>query len=216
MVARIDRDLGAHAPVGMGHRLLRRGAGHLLARSRSRNGPPEAVRIRRATRSRRVGCKHLEDRRVLGIDRDHRPAGPLAPLRSRAGPAQTRLSLLARASDRARSRAAARVGRQARDADDGRHHPVGAAAAAASTTAVVAGGGLDARAGQARRAAPAAGPRPSITASCGPPAQRLFGQPRDVAPAVRATISTRRSRRLGLVEQVQGRDADRAGRAQDA
>ena len=49
MVRRIDRDLRAHAPVGMGHRLLRRRAGHRLRGSSSRNGPPEAVRISRAT-----------------------------------------------------------------------------------------------------------------------------------------------------------------------
>ena len=55
---RIDRDLGAHRPVGMGHRLRRRRRGHLLAASESRNGPPLAVRINLATSSERLPARH--------------------------------------------------------------------------------------------------------------------------------------------------------------
>ena len=40
-----------------------------------RNGPPEAVRTMRRTSSRRPALKRLENRVVLGIDRQHRCAG---------------------------------------------------------------------------------------------------------------------------------------------
>ena len=67
-----------------------RGARASASRVQPRNGPPEAVRISRATRSASVRLQHLEDRRMLGIDRDHRAAGrlgacPAAPGRRRPG-----------------------------------------------------------------------------------------------------------------------------------
>ena len=55
---RIDRDLGAHRPVGMRHRLLGRDVAHLGSSVQSRNGPPLAVRMIRRTRSGRAGSKH--------------------------------------------------------------------------------------------------------------------------------------------------------------
>ena len=53
-----------------------------------RNGPPEAVRIRRETCCAVLDLQHLEDRRVLGIDGDHRAARQLA--RCARGPGRRR------------------------------------------------------------------------------------------------------------------------------
>ncbi len=47
----IDRDLGAHGPVGMGDRLARGVTPAISARVQPRNGPPDAVRISRSTLS---------------------------------------------------------------------------------------------------------------------------------------------------------------------
>src|SRR3990167_11286507 len=71
----------------------------ICSRVQVRNGPPDAVRINRATRSMQSGCstwKIAECSESTGMTLP--PA--LREASSRAGPAQTRLSLLARSEER--------------------------------------------------------------------------------------------------------------------
>ena len=120
---RIDRNLGAHVPVGMGHRLLGRRLGHVgqrpVAERPARRGQDQPL-----DGGALAGVEHLEDRVVLGIDRQQHAARLAAPRRSAARPAQTSASLLASATMRAAPRR--RQGRrQPGGADDRRHHPFG-------------------------------------------------------------------------------------------
>ena len=106
----IDRDLGAHRPVGMGDGLLRRGRRPSASRrpgaERPAGGGEDQARRPAAAHA---GLQHLEDGRVLGIDRDHRAArrpGPCA-----AGPGRRRPGSPCWPGPRsAPARAAARVG----------------------------------------------------------------------------------------------------------
>ena len=66
----------------------------------SRNGPPDAVKMRR--RQPPAGwVEHLEDRVVLGIDRQQRAAADSLMVSHKSSPAQTSASLLASATMRA-------------------------------------------------------------------------------------------------------------------
>ena len=113
----VDADLGAHGPVGVAHRLLGRRAAPSRPRVQPRNGPPEAVRISRSTPRRLAAGQRLEDRVVLGIDRQQRGAAARRTSRMNRAPAQTRHSLLASATMAPR-RTAASVGPQPGGADD--------------------------------------------------------------------------------------------------
>jgi hypothetical protein len=91
---RIDRDLGAHRPIGMGDRLARGGGAHLveaLVAERSAAGgeddPPHAVGT--------GAVEALEDGIMLGIDRQQLGPARSAPPRSSDAPAETSASLLA-------------------------------------------------------------------------------------------------------------------------
>ena len=99
-------------------------AARIASRVQVRNGPPEAVRMMRLTSSRRTGAQRLEDRVVLGIDRQHASRPPPRRVRMNSAPAQTRHSLLASATVAPRS-AAASVGFKSGRAADRSHHPVG-------------------------------------------------------------------------------------------
>ena len=102
----------------------------------------------RLTSSRRPGAERLEDRVVLGIDRQHGRAGRPRRVRMNRPPAQTRHSLLASATVAPRSTAAS-VGFSPTAPLIARHHPVGRPLRRLDQR-VFAGGGLDAAAGQAR------------------------------------------------------------------
>ncbi len=80
----------------------------MASRERSRNGPPEAVRMRRSTVSVGFAPQRLEDRIVLGVHRQqHAPLRRTSSISS--APAQTRHSLVASATIAPR-RIAVRVG----------------------------------------------------------------------------------------------------------
>ena len=107
---------------------------HLARAARSRNGPPLAVRMIRRTLSGRALVEALEDRIMLGIDRQQGRAARRARPRIISAPAETRASLLASATVPPPSSAAI-TGLSPARADDRRHRPVGAG-----------GGGLERRA----------------------------------------------------------------------
>ena len=89
-----------------------------------RNGPPDAVRMMRSTASALLDIEALEDRVVLGIDRQQgRPvrAGPRRCIEI-AG-ADQRFLVGERDDGAAPHRRQRR--REARGADDRRHHPIG-------------------------------------------------------------------------------------------
>ena len=121
---RIDRDLRAHPPGGVGEGVVDGGPLAMRERDQVRKGPPEAVRIRRSNMASmerhlrvcwRAKCSLSTGRRwtpVLGIS---------AMTRS---PAMTRASLLARAMSLP-ARMAATVGVSPTEPDESRHHHVG-------------------------------------------------------------------------------------------
>ena len=105
---RIDRDLGAHAPVRMRDRLLRASRGAIASNGRVAERPA-AKRSGRCGRPRRgAGLEDLEDGVVLAVDRQERRAVPLDLVHERRR-RRPGTSLLARATMAPR-RIAARVG----------------------------------------------------------------------------------------------------------
>ena len=70
----IDRDLRSHRPGRMPQRVVAGHAARGRAAVRPRNGPPDAVRIRRLTSSDRAAVQALVDRVVLAVDRQHEHA----------------------------------------------------------------------------------------------------------------------------------------------
>ena len=124
----IDRDLGAHVPVRMGDRLLRRDRGHPSARSMVRNGPPtrsgSAFRPRPGARSRKPGRSHCARNPPAAARRRCADLAPSSARRRRPGiPCWPRRR---RAPAHRRQRR-----RQAGRADDGGHDPVAGRSAAA-------------------------------------------------------------------------------------
>ena len=212
---RVDRDLGAHPPRRVAERLLGGDAGEVV-RVPSRNGPPDAVRIRRATLVQVLADQALPDRGVLGIDRAQpgragspmgragrvaapsRRAAPRASGMTRCPPA-TSVSLLAVATTLpARER-----GEDRPEADDaaGRHD---------DEVDVVARRQLHERPRRGRRRLEGRATVRGAVTGCG------------AAPA-RASVARscpRRARRSGTLrvarEDVERLAPDRAGRAEDA
>ena len=119
----IDRDFGAHRPIGMGNGLR----GRRSARSRSavavRNGPPLAVRIILET-SDRCDCRQGTEKSHYARCRPEAASRPILPAASVIrSPAVTSASLLARATVLPASTAAI-VGLKSGAADDRGHDQV--------------------------------------------------------------------------------------------
>ena len=119
----IDRDLGAHRPVRMGHRFRRGRGAHALDRpgaersaARGEDDPPNGLRM--------GAVEALEHRIMLGIDRQQgRAARPRGLGHQRAGGDQR---LLVGEGDRSAAFEGAHHRRQACGADDRGHRPFGA------------------------------------------------------------------------------------------
>ncbi len=161
-------------------------AADIDCRSQVRNGPPDAVRIRRATALFQFSCS---DWKMAECSESTGTTAPPAFLEvsSRAGPAHTRLSLLARAT-RVPRLAAVRVGARpaAPTIDDITQEA--SMSAASVTAALPAAVWMPAPFSRSR----SSGSRlsSSITAICGRQARACSARRSTLRPAVRATIST--------------------------
>ena len=120
---RIDRDLRAHAPVGMGDGLLRRGPAHLLdaafAKRAAARGQDDPARSPRPGRNRSTARSHCARCRPAAR---WRPQRATSCMNERAG-ADQHLLVGERDDDAAPDRRQGR--RQPGRADDPGHHPVG-------------------------------------------------------------------------------------------
>ena len=197
---RIDRDLGAHRPIGMRHRLRRGDRAHLVA-ARAPERPAAGGQDDRgaplaAARGRSTGRSHCAR---------NRPAAGVAPLaaaalRSSASPAETSASLLASATvppplERRHRRLAARRCRRSPPSSSRRP-----SRPRRSTACSPAAASIPVPASASRRASRQAGVGRSPRASR-PNPPRGVGEPGDIA--LRGQRDARRT----------GRDCARSGRA---
>ena len=192
----------------MGERLLRRRRGHLRRGSASRNGPPDEVRIRRDDLIGDLRVQHLEDRRMLGIDRDHHRRLPA--LRCAAATARRRPGFPCwpgPRSPRPGRRPGSAPGPQSRrwpTSPTGRRRRPHRRSPARRRPCAIPVPFSRSRSSGSRRSS-------SITATCGRQRSACSASRATLRPAVRPTTS---SSRPGQFEELKGRDPDRARRAQ--
>ena len=207
MVAEIDRDLGAHPPIGMGHR-LERGHRRHLRQAVAPEGPARGGQDQALDALAGLAAQRLEDRVVLGIDRQKQGAAAFdLGHQQRAGADQAFLG----GERHHRAPAHRSEGRaEAGGADDRRHDPLGRAAGRLAQT-VAARGDRNVAAGERLLEPQVARGVADHRQPCAV-SPRRGGQPLGIAVRGQRLdpITLRRAR-----DQIEGAAADRARGAQN-